>query len=522
MTRSARETGLAATWTYPIRAREFRPPGRSPRRGQDERLAAHPPDVGLKDLTPRPPHHRGDPGLPELVRKLAQPGCLLCREAAEAEERFFLWYLAESYLFPESLDHMIRAHGFCSPHTQAFLEDGIPSTIAYVYRFLAASALDAVETVEGPRAHGRELRYRIAALFPTASCLVCVRQNAHLTYVEQLLARLLRDRKVRPELPPSLAVCLPHLRALAPFLDQHALQLLATGLRECLAAADPRATLSWTWGTPPPPTPATPEICVADEHSTTLDALRKVLATPGCAVCRAEAVAVGQYIAWLEREIHTAPNATWHSGLALCPSHGWHFARSAAEDAVTQLAVAVRLFWTERLAELAEALTAAPRGGLGRRWAFVRATIERRRGSRREAFLTAAAEALRSQRRTARTNADRAFRCAPCPVCQAAETARERTLSLITASLGDPGVQQAYNAGDGVCWRHLPGAVTRARSSEAALILHTARVRLSVLNWELEEYLRKQSWDTRHEARGPEGGAWQRAARLLSGVDQAP
>lgn len=513
------ETGPAATWTYPVRAPGFRPRGRSPRRGRHERLAAQPLEVGLQDLTPR---HRGDPGLPELVRKLAQPGCLLCREAAEAEERFFLWYLAESYLFPESLDHMIRAHGFCSPHTRTFLEDGIPSTIAYVYRFLAASARDAVETVEGPRAQRRKLPYRIAALCPTASCLACVRQKAHLTYVEQLLARLLRDPKVRPELPPTLAVCLPHLRALAPFLDPQALQLLATGLRERLAAADPRAALSWTWGAPPPPTPPTPEICVADERSTTLDVLRKVLAAPGCAVCRAEAVAVGQYNAWLEREIRTAPNATWRNGVALCPSRGWQFARSAAQDAVAQLGAAVQLFWTERLAELAEALTAAPTGGLGRRWAFVPATIEGRHGSRREAFLTAVGNALRSPRRTTRTNADRAFRCAPCPVCHAAETARERTLSLIAASLGDPGVEQAYKAGDGVCWRHLPGAVTRAQSSEAALALHTARVRLAVLNWELEEYLRKQSWDTRHEARGPEGGAWQRAARLLSGVDQAP
>ncbi len=143
-----------------------------------------------------------------------------------------------------------------------------------------------------------------------------------------------------------------------------------------------------------------------------------------------------------------------------------------------------------------------------------------RTASRGEAFWAALPEALRSGRRPAQLHARRAFRVEPCPLCRAVETARERTSALLSASLGDSAVRRAYQAGDGVCLRHLPAVLAQARGDEARLLLHTARVRLSVLNWELAEFLRKQSWDVRYEAVGPEGTAWRRAAASLSGVPQ--
>ncbi len=458
----------------------------------------------------------------EVLRKLAQPGCVSCREEEEAEERFFMWYLAESYLFPESLNHMIRARGFCRVHTQTFIGDGIPSTIAYVYRFLTASALETVEEAKRHVARRGEARNVARLLLPTATCLACARREAHVAYVQQRLANILADPRSRPTLPPSPAVCLPHLRTLALHLDRNGLHLLVAGLRERLAGDTPRAALSWVWGAPPPPPLSAPEGDAIDAgDSTTLGALRNALAAPGCPVCRAETHAVLQYTRWLAREISVAPIQSWTSALCLCPEHGWRFARSAAEDALKRLVTEIQRSWAGRLAELTRSLAAVPAGGRGSRWRLVRLRVGSRTTARSEAFCAALSEALRSGRRAAQIQARRTFRLEPCPLCQAVGTARERTIALIAASLGDPTIRRAYEIGDGLCLRHLPAAVARARRDELLILIRPVRARLGVLEWELEEFLRKQSWTVRYEAMGPERGAWQKAAQSLSGIDPA-
>ncbi len=457
----------------------------------------------------------------EVLRKLAQPGCVFCREEEEAEERFFVWYLAESYHFSETLNRMIRSRGFCRVHAQTFTEDGIPSTIAFVYRFLASSAREAVEGAERLAKRSGKATDIAKLLLPTATCLACARREAHVPYVQQRLARVLADPKSRPSLPSSPAVCLPHLRALAPHLDRNGLHLLAAGLRERLAGEDPRAALTWVWGAPPPPPLSAPEGDEIDAGDpTTRRALRNALAAPGCPVCQAETHAVLQYTPWLAREISVAPIQSWSSALCLCPEHGWRFARSA-EDAVEKLAAEIQRSWADRLAELTRSLAAVPAGGPGSRWRFVRLRMGSRTTARGEAFCAALSEALRSGRRTAQIQARRTFRLEPCPLCQAVGTAAERTIALIAASLGDPTIRRAYEIGDGLCLRHLPAAVARARRDELLILIRPARVRLAVLEWKLEEFLRKQSWTVRYEAMGSERGAWQKAAQSLSGIDPA-
>jgi len=254
---------------------------------------------------------------------------------------------------------------------------------------------------------------------------------------------------------------------------------------------------------------------------TTRRALRNALAAQGCPVCQAETHAVLQYTRWLAREISVAPIQSWSSALCLCPEHGWRFAQSA-KDALKKLAAEIQRSWAERLAELTLSLAAAPAGGPAARWRFVRLRMGSRTAARGEAFRAALSEALRSGRRTAQLQARRTFRLEPCPLCQAVGTARERTIALIAASLGDPAIRTAYEIGDGLCLRHLRAAVPHAGHEAARILIHTAQVRLAILEWELEELLRKQSWTVRHEATGPERGAWQRAARFLSGIDPAP
>lgn len=454
------------------------------------------------------------PALAGALRALGEGRCPSCGARAEAEDLFFTWFLAETYQFPETLDPLSRSHGFCPAHTRVFVERGIPSTVAFVYRRLAAAALSAVEGAERRVGRSRDVPGAARLLLPTEGCLACVRVGDHVAHGQRLLGEALRSPHLRPRVPPEPALCLPHLRALAPNLDRDGLRLLAAGLRKRLAAPDPGEVLRWTWGEPPPPAGRASAEAPRLRGPSTLDALAEHLRSPGCPVCRAEAATTAQFLRWLAREGGGNPPEGRRTAFQLCPEHGWAFAQGEEEGA--ELARGIGPLWSDRLVELGRALASVPTG-VKSRWRHLKTTFRHRPPRQGERLRAALGEAFRPEARGVRDRARRALRPEPCPACGAAATARDRTAALIAASVGHPGVRRAYEEGDGLCLRHLPSALAQSRPEEALVLLRAARVRLAVLGWELEESLRKQSWGARFEGAGPEGGAWHRAAEFLSG-----
>lgn len=104
-----------------------------------------------------------------------------------------------------------------------------------------------------------------------------------------------------------------------------------------------------------------------------------------------------------------------------------------------------------------------------------------------------------------------------CPACAAGRDAAQRASSTLLCHLAEEDVLQAYRAADGLCLRHLGQAVARSRGAAAERLAEIERERLVRLAAECAEFVSKSDYRRSPEPMGPEGDAWQRAARKLAG-----
>jgi hypothetical protein len=117
---------------------------------------------------------------------------------------------------------------------------------------------------------------------------------------------------------------------------------------------------------------------------------------------------------------------------------------------------------------------------------------------------------------------DRTLRRGRCPVCAHLERIEGRAADRLVAVLVDPEGRRCFGRSYGTCLRHGALLLDRARGPQVrAAIRDILLARVAVERWEIDEWLRKQSWCVRHEPRGSEGTAWQRAsARIAGAVDE--
>ena len=106
----------------------------------------------------------------------------------------------------------------------------------------------------------------------------------------------------------------------------------------------------------------------------------------------------------------------------------------------------------------------------------------------------------------------------PCPVCHRLSTARDRALILLFALLESPQHQARFERGNGLCLKHFSRALTlKPHEGVRAILTEVQIARLALLQWELEESMRKDAWTFRPEAAGTERTAWARAIHRFSG-----
>lgn len=72
---------------------------------------------------------------------LGQPGCAVCRHAAEAGDRYLAWFALESHADPVTIARLRASLGMCPGHTRAVMrQPGAPIRLTAVYRYLMQSA----------------------------------------------------------------------------------------------------------------------------------------------------------------------------------------------------------------------------------------------------------------------------------------------------------------------------------------------------------------------------------------------
>ena len=275
---------------------------------------------------------------------------------------------------------------------------------------------------------------------------------------------------------------------------------------------DPAGTLSGaTWS------PAFAETC-------------RLLAQPGCSLCRVAATGREDYVSWLEEEIRECATIAyrWDAIQFLCAEHAWLVADRCAPDALAIACQRLLARTAGELGRLQEAIrerippTLAGRvRALPKRWNESGRSEPRHAGtpplSRRMRWT------IRTLWRTPRRCLDEALTRTlwrgGCPLCDHLETVEGRAADRLVAVLGDPTGRRAFDRSYGVCLRHAPLLIERARDAVVrAHIVDILRARVAVDSWEAEESLRKQSWSVRHEPRGAETTAWLRATARCAGT----
>jgi hypothetical protein len=225
--------------------------------------------------------------------------------------------------------------------------------------------------------------------------------------------------------------------------------------------------------------------------------LIEAFSQPGCPVCRQVQGALERFLSHLFYESVTDP-AVRHRlrrSLGFCQRHSWLLVDARLGDALG-MAIIYHDLLGSLLKHLPQDEAISTRTPASR--------LFRRLPSSLKILVQQALEALTPHH--------------TCPACEQEESSRRTAVSVLTASLKTPAFVQAFKASRGLCLPHLSQVLEEVRDPLAlGILLTTSREKLSALQAELAEIIRKNDYRYRDEAFGAEGDAWKRAVAVLVG-----
>lgn len=496
----------------------------------------------------------------ELLHLAREPGCVVCRAAHAAVDRFFAWYKIEQYHEPTIIHRMQEARGFCPEHTRQFVAISPPHLVSTVYRELFAAATTLLRSAaREPSTPPALLADRIS---PQTMCVACKHQESTVEWIVRSLPVGLTNSQVRATISRPSALCLPHFLRLLPSLDWEAAQLLAHAQLAQLQAARAEddtctettalvrllvgATSDEAFLAPlecaslasPADTQATDAMSAQDapeavesgnvptapsSWSPALARVETLLNAPGCPLCREEEAAAATYLRWLSHELSEKTSSQAADEICwLCRSHLWRFLWIGDDKAVGGLLKSICAYWRGMLQALVSGLDRSPPKSFAARcWrGMVNARQRTPPVTRWRALWEGIAEGRRQLSQRLAELRGPVVWSRLCPACRFQEERVERVADLLDRALGDSGSARRYEDTSGVCFRHLPLAIRRCTDpSNVRLLLHTQYTRIAVVHWELEEYWRKSDWTHRWEPKGDEQSAWRRAVAQYTGTD---
>jgi hypothetical protein len=471
----------------------------------------------------------------ELRSGLSQPGCLLCRQELDQQEKYYFWFVNEQYYEGGVVRAMQASRGFCLRHTRRLLQTAPPGLVNTVGGYVLAEVLRALRAA-GRLGRGAEMA-RLAG--PTGPCPACVAERGSTDRAFGLLRQVVRYEDLQRLALESGGLCLQHFRAYAAAMSWSELEALGRialeGLRRGdelppLLGVDRDRRLRAGQRSPLPPTLALPHQGEGDQGgghrawSPSLDGLHALIAQGGCPLCPSRHLALRGYLNWLAAEVDEARHR-WQDSLFLCRVHWWDFV-PAAETAAAKLAGHLAADRRAELDWLLAALEHRPPAHLPRR--LLRLPDKHRELRERGQALRFGRRWLQAIRLAAESPANRlaalkAQLLLPheCPACRYLQTITLRQGRLLALALPDAGTWSAYERSVGVCLPDLTVVLSAISDrDQATSLVRTSLTKLEILAWELDEAGRRQSWSVRYEPKGGERTAWLRAAAQLSGAVQ--
>lgn len=386
---------------------------------------------------------------------LTAPGCPVCRYAGEASDRHLSWFALEAHADATAITRLTGSLGTCARHTRRLMgQPGAAVRLTALYRYIVPAARD-----------------RLAGwVAPLAACPMCEHDDAAARRALDMLLDGLSDPSVRDRCRELGGLCVPHLTA-----------AVAEGHRRIVVWLT-ETTMATVIGQPPGLEWMAGDV---DRDADVRAILRRgmpVSAQPGsyvCAACLAGARAEQDFLGRLD--CLSSTDGPRDPGL-LCASH--------LGDAAVLAGRSWRL--VSLLAWQADRLVAA--------------------GSRRSA--TSSRISVRTPdtwRRVARRGPPRQEDCV---VCGAMTMAAQHALAGFCHAMRASPLTRDQPVG--LCVRHL--LALRSVDPRAGQMTASGAVELAdSLSSELAEAFLKNTWEHRHQAKGPEATAWRRAAAFLDG-----
>lgn len=78
--------------------------------------------------------------LSEFKTYFQRKECPICQSCANKLERFYFWFIIESYYNPNMMEKLKKAQGFCREHTWKLIEAGSPYITGVMYQYLTEDA----------------------------------------------------------------------------------------------------------------------------------------------------------------------------------------------------------------------------------------------------------------------------------------------------------------------------------------------------------------------------------------------
>jgi hypothetical protein len=135
------------------------------------------------------------------------------------------------------------------------------------------------------------------------------------------------------------------------------------------------------------------------------------------------------------------------------------------------------------------------------------------------ADLTKHATSLLEQVSRSAVKAARLLSTQPCPACRVWEKASSAQIELVLHQLESSDLLSAMRGSEGLCLPHLTQTISMAKESEDIKSLVLMRIeKLSGLQQEIKEFIRKNDHRFMHEPAESESDSWLRALRSLAGL----
>jgi hypothetical protein len=151
----------------------------------------------------------------DLVQFLAQPGCAICRYAAQAEQRYFDTLLYERVLSPAVAQRMRASNGLCGRHLETLLAWRNPLATAILYQYvLQEHRQELARWRHSPR--GRPPLHRGGKAPIGRHCPACEAEGEAEERACDVLAAGLDSGSLRAAWEASAGLCWPHFTATRP------------------------------------------------------------------------------------------------------------------------------------------------------------------------------------------------------------------------------------------------------------------------------------------------------------------